>query len=118
MMAEVGVTADKSAADKAEEKKEQTAATGDANAKNKKKKAKKAAAKAAEEKKEVAPKEIKELTDEEHRAAIKAAMEKRGNVQQKVDNSKSSIAAGIKAEKDKRVGKKAKNHGNEATTHL
>ena len=61
--------------------------------KKKKKKAKKEETK--EEKKEEAKPEgaeVKELTPEEKEAAVKAAREKRGLIQQKVSSDKSSIA--------------------------
>jgi hypothetical protein len=67
------------------------AVAGDANAKNKKKKEKAKAKKEADEKAEKAEKAAKskevvvdapvvELTPEEKKAAVKAAMEKRGNI--------------------------------------
>lgn len=54
------------------------------------------------------------MTPEERKAAIKAAMEKRGNIASKAGgkDDKSDIANQIKAEKDKRTGgKKQKVHG-------
>jgi hypothetical protein len=52
------------------------------------------------------------MTPEEKKAAIKAAMEKRGAVTTTKSNKDDSVANLIKAEKDKRTGgKKEKNHG-------
>ena len=57
------------------------------------------------------------MTADEKKAAVKAAMEKRGNIAQK-STKDDSVASSIKAEKDKRTGgKKQKNHGNEATLY-
>jgi alpha-galactosidase/6-phospho-beta-glucosidase family protein len=92
--------------------KTEEAVVGDANSKNKKKKEKKKA-KAAEEAKTDAPVvEAKELTAEEKKAAIKAALEKRGKTATVTSNEDmSKIASDIKAEKEKRGTKKSKNHG-------
>jgi len=52
------------------------------------------------------------MTPEEKQAAIKAAMSKRGAIQQKINkDDKSVIASSLKAEKEKRGAKKAKVHG-------
>ena len=52
-----------------------------------------------------------DLTEEEKKAAIKAAMNKRGAIAQKINkDDKSALASSIKAEKEKR-GKKNKVHG-------
>lgn len=53
------------------------------------------------------------MTAEEKKAAIKAAMEKRGALAKNANkDDKSDIASQIKAEKDKRTGgKKQKVHG-------
>ena len=59
-----------------------------------------------------------ELTEEERKAAAAAAIAARtaGKDNSKTQDKKNDIASHLKAEKDKR-GKKAKNHGNEATHH-
>jgi len=102
---------------KKEEKKEAAAAGGDNAAKNKKKKekAKAAAAKKAAEEVANAP---KELTEEERKAAAAAAIAARtaGKSNKDGQSKTNDLASHLKAEKDKR-GKKAKNHGNEATHH-
>ena len=99
---------------KADDKKD-TPVVGDANAKNKKKKEKKKAKAAAEvvEKKDEVVVEQKELTEDERKAAIKAAIQKR-NASNKIINQddKDSLASSIKAEKEKRGVKKEKNYGN------
>jgi homoserine dehydrogenase len=70
---------------KDESKTKTEAVAGDANAKNKKKKEKAKAKKEADEKAEkekevVVDATVVELTPEEKKAAVKAAMEKRGNI--------------------------------------
>ena len=103
-----------------EVKKEAEVTAGDQNSKNKKKKEKAKAKKEAEEKakaeqdKANAPKAATEMTAEEKKAAVKAAMENRGNIAQPKTNKDDSVANQIKAEKDKRTGgKKQKVHGTE-----
>ena len=102
---------------------------GDNGAKNKKKKEKAKAKKEADEKAEKAEKASKakevvadapaavELTPEEKKLAVKAAMEKRGNivVPKTTKDGKEDIASFVKAEKDKlNGGKKKKVHGTES----
>ena len=62
--------------------------------------------------------EVKPLNEEERKAALKEAIAKRtaGKDNSKTQEEKNDLASHLKAEKDKR-GKKAKNHGNEATHH-
>ena len=94
---------------------------GDNQAKNKKKKEKAKAKKEADEKAEKAEaakkaKEVAdapaavELTPEEKKVAVKAAMEKRGNivVPKTTKDGKEDIASFIKTEKDKLTGGKKK----------
>jgi neurofilament medium polypeptide (neurofilament 3) len=110
LLSEMGVSEENKQEPKKEEQKPQVAAPSENNSKNKKKKEKKKAKQEEESKQD--GKAAVEMTPEERAAAVKAAMNKRGAVQQKVTKEdKAAVALKVKAEKEKRGAKKPKVHG-------